>query len=267
MRLLHVLPTATDEHARSLATAQALVVALAERGHACRTWKPEGTRDSAVLELRALDLSDVELVHNHAGLWALACLPAETRPVVSSLYDDPCAAERAWLDGLEHPPTLLACGIEPRDLLVAGTLAAEQQLDESVATLEAVYAQTLERWRTQTVDSRFDERPWGRYWVLDDQPTFKVKRITVDPGGRLSYQRHQRRGEHWIFVAGRAKVTLDGVDLELGAGDDIRIPAGAAHRVQNLGAEPATFVEIQSGDYFGEDDIERLSDDYGRAGE
>ncbi|HEX4775652.1 MAG TPA: phosphomannose isomerase type II C-terminal cupin domain [Acidimicrobiia bacterium] len=110
-----------------------------------------------------------------------------------------------------------------------------------------------------------DERPWGVYLVLEDEPTHKVKRITVRPGKRLSYQRHARRAEHWFVVGGNATVTLDGDDRALGAGDAIDIPRGSAHHIANPGEEPLVFVEVQVGDYFGEDDIERLDDDYGRA--
>jgi uncharacterized cupin superfamily protein len=92
-----------------------------------------------------------------------------------------------------------------------------------------------------------------------------VKRITVRPGKRLSYQRHARRAEHWFVVGGTATVTLDDAERTLGAGDAIDIPRGSAHRIANPGAEPLVFVEVQVGDYFGEDDIERLDDDYGRA--
>jgi mannose-6-phosphate isomerase len=108
-------------------------------------------------------------------------------------------------------------------------------------------------------------RPWGAYVVLDDGPSGKVKRITVDPGQRLSYQLHHRRAEHWFVVAGRAVVTLDGTDHELHAGQAVDIPVGTAHRVSNPGDAPLVFVEVQQGDYFGEDDIVRLEDDYGRA--
>ena len=111
-----------------------------------------------------------------------------------------------------------------------------------------------------------DDRPWGCYDVLDDEPTHKVKRIMVHPGARLSYQRHQQRAEHWVVVTGQAAVTLDDVVHELGPGDAIDIPRGSAHRIQNPGEVPLVFVEVQLGDYFGEDDIERLDDDYGRAG-
>lgn len=111
-----------------------------------------------------------------------------------------------------------------------------------------------------------DDRPWGSYDVLEDSETHKVKRIDVAPGQRLSYQRHARRAEHWFVVAGRAEVTLDGEAIALSAGEAIDIPRGAAHRISNPGDEPLVFIEVQHGDYFGEDDIERLEDDFGRAG-
>lgn len=111
-----------------------------------------------------------------------------------------------------------------------------------------------------------DERPWGNYVVLDDSADdHKVKRLVVRPGKRLSYQRHARRAEHWFIVAGRARVTLDGADHELGPGDAIDIPRQGAHRIENVGPDDVVLVEVQHGDYFGEDDIVRLEDDYGRA--
>lgn len=110
----------------------------------------------------------------------------------------------------------------------------------------------------------YDERPWGNYQVLEDAATHKVKRITVLPGHRLSYQRHQRRAEHWFVLSGEATVTLDDVDHSVTPGNAIDIPRTSAHRVANRGDVPLVFVEVQVGDYFGEDDIERLEDDYGR---
>ncbi len=113
-----------------------------------------------------------------------------------------------------------------------------------------------------------DERPWGSYTVLEDATAegFKVKRITVDPGGRLSYQRHARRAEHWFVVAGDATVTIDDEVRAVPTGGAVDIGTGVAHRIENRGATPLIFVEVQQGDYLGEDDIERLADDYGRAG-
>lgn len=110
----------------------------------------------------------------------------------------------------------------------------------------------------------FDERPWGSYQVLEDAETHKVKRLTVSPGHRLSYQRHQQRAEHWYVVQGEATVTLDGALHRVASGEAIDIPRGAAHRVANDSPGDLVFVEVQVGDYFGEDDIERLEDDYGR---
>jgi mannose-6-phosphate isomerase len=110
-----------------------------------------------------------------------------------------------------------------------------------------------------------DERPWGRYIVLDEGDGFKVKRIEVHPGKRLSYQRHARRSEHWLVVAGTGCVTLDGGDRTLGVGDTVDVPVGVAHRMANPGDAPLVFIEIQRGDFLGESDIVRLSDDFGRA--
>ena len=112
----------------------------------------------------------------------------------------------------------------------------------------------------------FDRRPWGTYTVLEEGPNFKVKRIEVLPGKRLSYQKHSQRAEHWFVVAGTARVTLDDKDIEVRAGEAIDIPIGAAHRVENPGSEDLIFIEVQRGTYLGEDDIVRLHDDYGRTG-
>jgi mannose-6-phosphate isomerase len=95
-----------------------------------------------------------------------------------------------------------------------------------------------------------------KYW--------KVKRIEVRPGHRLSYQRHAHRAEHWLVVSGIAQVTPDGSVIDLGPGDAIDVPIGSAHRVANQGKDTLLFIEVQRGDYFGEDDIERLEDDFGR---
>jgi mannose-6-phosphate isomerase len=111
---------------------------------------------------------------------------------------------------------------------------------------------------------RFDRRPWGMFTVLDETPTYKVKRIEVLPGKRLSYQKHAKRSEHWMNVSGRARVTLDGREILLSEGETVDIQAGVAHRIENVGEQNLVFIEIQRGTYFGEDDIVRLQDDFGR---
>jgi mannose-6-phosphate isomerase len=112
----------------------------------------------------------------------------------------------------------------------------------------------------------FDRRPWGTYTVLEEAPHFKVKRIEVLPGKRLSYQKHSQRAEHWFVVEGTAKVTLDGSEIVIRSGEAIDIPIGVAHRVENPGDDDLIFIEVQRGTYLGEDDIVRLEDDYGRTG-
>jgi len=112
---------------------------------------------------------------------------------------------------------------------------------------------------------RFDQRPWGTFTVLDEGEGFKVKRIEVYPGKRLSYQKHSQRAEHWVVVTGTAKVTLDDRDILVEAGEAIDIAIGAAHRVENPSEQTLIFIEVQRGSYLGEDDIVRLQDDFGRA--
>jgi mannose-6-phosphate isomerase len=107
-------------------------------------------------------------------------------------------------------------------------------------------------------------RPWGNYEVLLDTPKCKVKRITVKPHQRLSYQYHHKRAERWVVVQGTLTVVLDDIFHTLNYGDDIYIPQGAKHRAWNQTDETVQFIETQIGTYFGEDDIVRLSDDYDR---
>jgi mannose-6-phosphate isomerase len=114
------------------------------------------------------------------------------------------------------------------------------------------------------ITGRFDRRPWGSFTVLDEGEGFKVKRIEVLPGKRLSYQKHAKRAEHWVVVQGTAKVLLDDRELIITTGEAIDIAVGAAHRVESASDETLIFIEVQRGSYLGEDDIVRLQDDYGR---
>jgi mannose-6-phosphate isomerase-like protein (cupin superfamily) len=111
---------------------------------------------------------------------------------------------------------------------------------------------------------KYDERPWGSFTVLDERDGYKVKRIEVLPKKRLSYQKHARRAEHWFVVAGTARITLDGEEIIKNTGEAVDIAIGTAHRVENPGDELLVFIEVQQGDYLGEDDIVRLEDDFGR---
>ena len=108
------------------------------------------------------------------------------------------------------------------------------------------------------------ERPWGSWHVLYEGPGYKVKRIVVQPRQRLSYQTHAQRAEHWSVVCGLATCTVDGEIVEVPVGGALDVPIGAAHRIANLHDEVLEVIEVQRGDYLGEDDIVRLDDDYGR---
>ena len=109
-----------------------------------------------------------------------------------------------------------------------------------------------------------EARPWGRFYVLHDEPTYKLKRIEVDPEERLSYQYHYKRSEAWTIVKGVGTITLDGDTNEYKSGETILIPQGVKHRIENKGQEKVIFIEVQTGTYFGEDDIVRIEDDYNR---
>ena len=109
-----------------------------------------------------------------------------------------------------------------------------------------------------------DKRPWGFFEVLADRDKFKVKQIVVNPGNRLSLQRHQRRSELWLVISGSGIVTLDQDQISVEPGTQVSIPAHSWHRIEADSTDDLVFVEIQTGSYFGEDDIERREDDYGR---
>ncbi len=108
-------------------------------------------------------------------------------------------------------------------------------------------------------------RPWGTYTVLDEGPGYKVKRVTVNPGGRLSLQLHHRRSEHWVVISGTARVTRGEDVFELTVGQSTAIPVETMHRLENPGPEMLHLIEVQNGPYLGEDDIVRFQDDYGRS--
>ncbi len=111
-----------------------------------------------------------------------------------------------------------------------------------------------------------ETRPWGSFTVLKDEPDYKLKQLQVKPGNRLSLQRHAQREEHWLITSGKPEVTLDEQKHLLNARDYIHIPLRSWHRIANPGADGAVeIIELQLGQYFGEDDIERREDDYGRA--
>ena len=148
--------------------------------------------------------------------------------------------------------------VETDDAVLVARKDRVQQVKDVVAQLKAGQ-------RSQAVLHREVHRPWGSYDSIDMADGFQVKRIKVKPGARLSLQSHTRRAEHWIVVRGTARVTRDNDVFELFANQSTYIPIGAKHRLENPGTEMLELIEVQSGDYLGEDDIVRYEDVYGRS--
>jgi mannose-1-phosphate guanylyltransferase/mannose-6-phosphate isomerase len=148
--------------------------------------------------------------------------------------------------------------VETDDAVLVARKDRVQQVKDVVARLK-------DDQRSQAALHREVHRPWGSYDSVDVGDGFQVKRIKVKPGGRLSLQSHTRRAEHWIVVRGNARVTRDDDVFDLKANESTYIPIGAKHRLENPGREMLELIEVQSGDYLGEDDIVRYEDVYGRS--
>jgi len=148
--------------------------------------------------------------------------------------------------------------VDNKDALLICKKDQSQKVKEVVETLK-------ERKDLRTDYHVQDYRPWGHYKVLEEEKdSFKIKRITVNQGKKLSYQLHHHRSEHWIVVKGMAKVTIDNDEKLVRAGESIFMKAGQKHRLENPGKLPLEIIEVQMGDYLEEDDIIRFDDEYGR---
>ena len=157
-----------------------------------------------------------------------------------------------------------AVGVD--DLVIVDTgdavlVASRGRAQEVKSVVEELTRQDHE----SAVFHRTVHRPWGSYTVLEDAEDCKVKRLVVRPGGVLSLQRHEHRSEHWTVVSGTARVRVGDEQFDLGSNQTVQIPAGSLHRLENPGRDDVHIIEVQTGTYFGEDDIERLEDVYGRA--
>jgi mannose-1-phosphate guanylyltransferase/mannose-6-phosphate isomerase len=148
--------------------------------------------------------------------------------------------------------------IETADAVLVGRRDQAQRVKEIVQTLSTDS-------RSEPELHRKVHRPWGWYDSIDEGDNFKVKRIMVKPGASISLQKHHHRAEHWIVVRGRGQITCDDQVLDLGPNQSTYIPLGSVHRLANPGQEPLEIIEVQSGNYLGEDDIVRFEDNYGRA--
>jgi len=159
----------------------------------------------------------------------------------------------------------LVAALGVQNLLVVDTPDALLVADRSRAQdVKTIVSRLKENGHESVRLHRTVHRPWGTYTVLEEGPRFKIKRIVVKPGASLSLQYHNRRSEHWVVVSGTAKIVNGEHEITLGADQSSYIPAGTAHRLANPGTVDCVMIEVQSGDYLGEDDIVRLEDNYGR---
>jgi mannose-1-phosphate guanylyltransferase/mannose-6-phosphate isomerase len=215
----------------------------------------ERTRDASVV---AADIGWSD-VGSWSALWELEPKDAQGNSVRGDVYLD--QASGCYVRAEER----LVAVVGARDLVIVETddavlVAAKDHAHDVKQAVEHLKASK----RDEHISHRRVYRPWGYYETLDEGIGFQVKRLMVKPASRISLQRHRRRAEHWVVVSGRAKVTRGNKVMVLGANESTYIPIGEKHRLENVGADPLFVIEVQSGDYLGEDDIERFDDDYRR---
>ncbi len=227
---------------------------------------PSDSIDYAVMEkTRHAMVAPLDAGWSDLGSWEAVAEQAQKDGAGNMLHGDVVTADcRDSLIWAEH--RLVAAVklsghvvVETADAVLIAPKSESQQVKKLVEMLKTAG-------REQASTHRKVHRPWGTYETLAEGARFKVKHIVVRPGASLSLQRHQRRAEHWVVVSGTAKVQRDDEVMTLGADQSTYIPQGAKHRLENTGTAPLEIIEVQSGDYVGEDDIERFEDRYGRAG-
>lgn len=196
------------------------------------------------------------------GSWDDISKIAETKPIRSSVDQREWGAKNCFTHS-DQKKMICLSGVE--DLIVVDTddallITKKGQSQDVKKIVEDLKSQSS----TKISDHTFEHRPWGFYRNLYEEKNYKTKVITVDPGQQLSYQSHTKRSEIWITVEGLGEVVLNDEVIPVEPGKIVRVPVGAKHRMRNPSSEPLKFVEVQLGDYFGEDDITRYEDDYKR---
>ena len=225
---------------------------------------PADSIDYAVMERTdAARVLPVDIGWNDVGSWSALWDVAERDDAGNAVQGDVIAVDSR--NSYAYAQRLVALvGLD--DIVVVETddavLVARK---DRVQQVKDVVAQLKSEQRSQAALHREVHRPWGSYDSVDVGDGFQVKRIKVKPGAQLSLQSHTRRAEHWIVVRGTARVTRDDEVFELFANQSTYIPIGAKHRLENPGKNMLELIEVQSGDYLGEDDIVRYEDVYGRA--
>ncbi|GAB4184641.1 MAG: mannose-1-phosphate guanylyltransferase/mannose-6-phosphate isomerase [Thalassobaculales bacterium] len=220
--------------------------------------------DVAVMERTALAaVVPIDPGWSDIGSWAALWLAAEKDAAGIAGRGDVLAIDSA--DSYLASDGRLVVAVGVRDLVVVATpdavlVAGRERAEAGKEAVEAL--RRAGRLEVESYPVVF--RPWGQFRSIDSGPGYQVKRLVVQPGGRLSLQLHHRRTEHWVVVDGLARVTTGQLVRVLEPGQSVMVPRGTPHRLENAGAAPLVLIEVQSGDYLGEDDIVRLDDAYGR---
>jgi len=228
---------------------------------------PSISIDYAVMEpTEAAAVVPADIGWSDVGAWSALWELGEKDGDANVVLGDVVAEDVAGCYLRSEGPLIAALGI--RNLVVvacrdAVLVAPRDRVQEVRGLVEAMAAAG----RHEQTSPSIVHRPWGTYQSVDAGEGFQVKRLTVKPGARLSLQKHARRAEHWVVVSGTARVTRGDDRFDLEVNQSTYIPLGTVHRLENPGPEPLRLIEVQSGDYLGEDDIVRLDDVYGRGRE
>ncbi len=200
-----------------------------------------------------------DLIHNFTGGLGLIFANMTGKPMISSIPESIGEEDLALFRAAGSTCFFVSERLPVESIGLKGVPGIDAFNGDRVRFYLDVYT------RVAALGRKNEVRPWGSFEVLsDDRDDHKVKRITVLPGRRLSLQYHGKRREHWIVISGRALVTVGDTVTELSPTETIDIPHEKAHRVENIGISDLVFIEVQQGDYFGEDDIVRIEDDFGR---
>ena len=256
-------PQAADCASRSLAAAHRDLDFLRLDGAALQAC-PDISLDRALLE-RAdrICVFEARFDWTDVGSWSTLWDLAAKSPGGAVVEGEAFAVDSRDCYIRSDGPVVAALGVE--NLVVVATTDAVLVIDKARShevprVIEALRAAG----REAAAQTRWMHRPWGSYERVHEGQGFQVKQITVAPGRKLSLQKHFHRAEHWIVVGGVALATIDGVEHVVRRNESVFIPLGAVHRLANPGDTPLILIEVQSGDYLGEDDIVRLEDDYAR---
>lgn len=227
---------------------------------------PADSVDYAVMEkTRLAAVVPLDADWNDVGTWTSVWQVSPQDACGNAVHGDVLLHDAK--NSFAHASSRLVCLLGVQDLTVVETpdvvmVAHHERAQDVKKMVEQLQAQK----RPEASQHRQVYRPWGHYDAVDEGPRFKVKRITVKPGEKLSVQMHHHRAEHWVVVSGTAKVLLNQTEKIVSENESIFIPVGSVHSLENPGKLPLEIIEVQTGSYLGEDDIVRLQDRYGRQG-